>query len=180
MSYDLANAFDAAAGRSRGRVPEALAAYARRIVEAGRRVEALEPCPRSVLAQAEALCQSVRRPRAVALLRLLADSWRALPAAARGGRDRRFLRYGSTVGNLDVEISPAAGGGFALHGLVDVEGPGLSVEMRTRSRRARRVPVGSSGVFNAEVAAQDLPLSLTVLSAGSPLLRTGLIPPGRC
>jgi hypothetical protein len=178
--YDLANAFDAAAGRRSPKgIPPALAAYAHRVVAVGRRVEAQERCPRAVLARAEALCQAPRRRRAAVLLRLLADSWTALPAAARGGHDRRFLRFGSSSGNLDVELTPSAGGGYSLRGLVEVDGGGLSVEMVTRSRRARRVPVASSGAFNAEVGPEDLPLSLTVVSGGSALLRTGLIPPGR-
>ena len=175
---ELSDAFDAVAGRRpRAGLPAPLLAFAARVVEAGRRAEALEPCPRRALARAEALFAPRKASAAVALLRLVADSWRALPAAARGGNDRRFLRFGSSAGNLDLEISPTSRGGYALRGLLDVDVANPSVEVVSKGKRSKRLAVGSSGVFSAEVGADDLPLTVTVLSAGSALLRTGRIPP---
>lgn len=185
----LALAFDVAAGRAPttdldapGR---ALLGFARRVVEAGRRVSAAPACPSALLRRAVALPDAApARGALAAVWKLLFDSGAGAPALAhRGGPRPRFLRYGGPGGALDVEFVRAESGDVRVHGTVDAaEGgaanePEVAVEVAPRRGKPVRVPVRAGGAFSATLPAGAGPFTLTVRAGRRVLGRTGPIPP---
>jgi hypothetical protein len=194
-SAALVPAFERAAGRRAGIEPVARAAvaFARRVVEAGRRAFDLPACPAAVLRRAvEVFRPPGTRSAVAAVWRLLFDSWREPTTAlssVRGPGSPRFLRFGGRGGSLDVEmVTPrdAASDPVSLRGTVDgLAGP-LLLEIAPRSGSRIRVPVRAGGAFAASLPAGASPFTLAV-RPGSPgragrasrktLFRTGRIPP---
>ena len=185
----LALAFDVAAGRapdaSLDAAGRALLAFARQVVDVGRRVAAAPACPPALLRRAAAIPEAApARGALAAVWTLLFDSGTgAASLAHRGGPRPRFLRYGGPGGSLDVEFVRAESGDVRVHGTVDaaVEGaatsPAAAVEVAPRRGKPVRVPVRAGGAFSATLPAGAGPFTLTVRAGRRVLGRTGPIPP---
>jgi hypothetical protein len=177
----LAMAFDSASNRATDRsaeVPPALADWARRVVEAGRRVAAQETCPTAVFSRAAAIADE-RPARGVRAgwLRLVFDSWAGVAPALRGRSRARFLRYDADAGRLDLELAPDPSGEVRLRGTLDGPTGDLVVHLAGRGTRRIRVPVRAGGSFAATAPAVAVPFTLTVRRGDAVVLRTGRIPP---
>jgi hypothetical protein len=127
--------------------PEWLA-FARRILKAARRVEALPACPASALRRAATVPDLHPRRSLVAALWSLAFDSLAQPApAARGGAGPRLVRFGGLGGTLDIEVVPAEGEALVLRGTVDGPAGPLHVEAAPARGVPLRAPVGAGGAF---------------------------------
>ncbi len=192
MDDPLAIAFDLAALRARARPehrsslnvdsknsPEdALVAFARRVVAAGRRVAAAPACPTAVLARGIALAdEAPRTARGPALLHCLFDSWATLAPSFRGPGRSRFLRYGGPEGGLDIEMVTEPTGEVRVRGTVEGADAPLSVVVTGRRGRTARGSVRAGGAFSATLPAHSEPFSIAVRSGRRTLFATGRIPP---
>lgn len=180
MNDALALAFERAAGRAPGIEPVAapFAAFARRVVEAGRRVHALPACPASVMQRAlEAFEARSSRAVATAVWRLVFDSWHDAAPALRGGGRARFLRFGGRGGQLDLEIVAVEAADVRLRGTVDGPAGPLVLEIAPTSGGKVRVPVRAGGAFAATLPGDCGPFTVAVRAGRRTLSRTGRIPP---
>jgi hypothetical protein len=174
----LAIAFDRAAGleTETTAVPEARQRFARRVVEAGRRMAASPACPPALLRRALALADAPRAGVA-AVLRLVFDSW-AVAGATRGGAGERLLRFEGDGSALDVEIAEEPGGGARLAGSVEGVPASASLAIERRRGASTRVALRAGGTFEARVEAAVAGASLVVRDGRKVLLRAP-IPPSR-
>jgi hypothetical protein len=176
-------AMEEAAGRGRagGTVPDDVRALACRLVEVGRRVEALPPCPAGLLRRAQAIADEVPRRLAARLgarlWALLFDSSARLAPALRGGTKARLLRYGGEGGSMDLELSRTAAGALLLRGTVDVAGEALTLDVVPSVGRPLRVEGRAGGLFEAELPAASEPVSLALRAGRRVLARIPSLPP---
>jgi hypothetical protein len=176
-------AFEAAVGRSpaAGRGSPDLG-LARRVIAAGRRVFAAEPCPVAALRRAEALFVPRAARGLAGLLRLLFDSLTPGPAAApalRGRGGPRSLRFGGAAGTLDVEIATHPEGGRVLRVAADatLAHPRSQFVARVGRREVRLA--WRHGVGTARLPATARSVTLLVRRDGRVLARTPSVRLGR-
>lgn len=180
MNDALVLAFERAAGRDTGIEPVAapLAGFAHRVVDAGRRVAALPPCPVEVMQRGLAVFEAPSsRGVATAVWRLVFDSWQGTAPALRGGSRSRFLRFGGRGGQLDLEIVAAEATDVRLRGTVDGPAGPLLLEIAPASGERVRVPVRAGGAFATTLPADCGAFTVAVRSGRRILSRTGRIPP---
>jgi hypothetical protein len=158
-------------------LPDDVRGLARRLVEVGRRVEALPPCPAAALRRAIAIADGVPRGVAARLWALLFDSAGRAAPVLRGGTTTRLLRYGGEGGSIDLEVARVATGGLRLSGTVDVAGEGLSLDVAVVGARTVRVPVRAGGLFDAEILPARGAVSLTLRAGRRVLARLPALPP---
>jgi len=182
----LVLAFERAAGRAPGIEPvatppssaAAFDGFARRVVDAGRRVHAVPPCPASVMQRGLAVFEAPSsRGVATAVWRLVFDSWHDAAPALRGGARSRFLRFGGRGGQLDLEIVAAEAVDVRLRGTVDGPAGPLVLEIAPKSGARVRVPVRAGGAFAATLPGDCGPFTVAVRAGRRTLSRTGRIPP---
>lgn len=180
MNDALVLAFETAAGRAPGIEPvaAALTTFARRVVDAGRRVHALPPCPAAVMQRAlEAFEAPSSRGVATAVWRLVFDSWGGAAPALRGGSRSRFLRFGGRGGQLDLEIVAEAAADVRLRGTVDGPVGPIVLEIAPKAGPRVRVPVRAGGAFAATLPGDCGPFTVAVRAGRRIVSRTGRIPP---
>jgi hypothetical protein len=176
-------AFEAAVGRSpaAGRGAADLA-FARRVIAAGRRVLAAEPCPSAALRRAEALFVPRERRGLAGVLRLLFDSLAPGAAAApalRGRGGPRSLRFGAREGVLDVEVDVRPDGSRVLRVAPDAALAAGAPEVRLRLGRTERALVWRRGVGSVRVPATVSSFVLVLRRDGRVLARTPAVRLGR-
>jgi hypothetical protein len=161
----VADAFDGASGRARGRAETGVVRFARRVLVARAAGLAAEPCPRPIMRRVASLLHERAPATAIRLLRLLFDSLHAPVPARRGRRGARWLRFGAEGVALDVRITRLRGG---VRLEVGLEGPRpRCIELRTAGRdRGAPLALSAGGTAVARVArtAKDVRIELRLVS----------------
>jgi hypothetical protein len=156
--------------------PAGLDAFAVRVIDAGRRALEQPRCPRSWIRRAEGLFRE--GPHGLrALLALAFDSASGtVPAAARGPRGSRFVRFGRPGRAVDLAIARDVEGGVRVRGVVDSASRARTVELRPARGARLRVRVGAAGAFEADLPADAGAFSVAVAGARSrTLFATGRV-----
>ena len=165
----LALAFDRAAGlppvdgAGAPALPSALAAFAARVVAAGRRAFEAPPCPTAVLRRAADVADAAPAGSLRArVLALVFDSRASTAPALRGAARSRFLRFEGEGVGLDLEVAGGEAGAVRLRGTLDgVEGD-LTVRLERAGKAVGAAPVRAGGAFALEAPAGKSPLSFSV------------------
>lgn len=168
-------AFDRAVGRPIPRgaaLPAGLLDFAARVVEIGRRVAAMPPCPARCVRRAEAVFRPPAARGLAALWDVLLDAMATPQPALRGGSRNDVVRVGGPGGSATLTTRALPRGAVEIDGRLEAPVVDAVVEFVKGRRRVAHGTVDAQGQFTLRLPRGDEPLALRVKVGRRVLART--------